>query len=465
MGLHGQRQGFKSDFVEPVFIPSGPVSQAGQIERYILHGGGAHLPRLRLRLLFPLREAVAGKGALIPAIEGETGVAFLRRNVADQAEKIRGVIRGEKSLVQVNDRAGENEGLARSVPLAEDVEDRLRKTSRLSFVVRPDLAGGQTGRSNRLDVPKDCGNVPVQMDVREHGLPAPGGGQLGELVDEHLGELADCLVAHAGQVGRKRQVEDIPRDRPGEVRVQGGPEADHVGQQHLRVLGRLGDVEGVGEAKTEFLEILERLAAAVGAVNEAQPMQVDVARDMGRRDVGGKHLVESELPLDPVGQDQVRPFGPVGDVRVFLVLQGDELPDVVQGEAQAGMEAACLLEAALDELRVHQLADQRGRQEADAGGYDLALDVAADLLRRLEVDAGLAQERVDDPASVPAGDVLFGRPHEERQVGGLPVDHTFVAEAPSISSSALSAAALTGPSELWSRQKTRRWTTRAGMKR
>ncbi|OPY92698.1 MAG: hypothetical protein A4E73_00869 [Syntrophaceae bacterium PtaU1.Bin231] len=209
--------------------------------------------------------------------------------------------------------------------------------------------------------------MPVQVDVREHGLPAPGGGQLGEFVDEHLGELADLLVAHPGQIGRKGQVEDIPGDRTGEVRVQRGPEADHVSEQNLRVFGGFGDVQGVRQVEAELLEILERLAAVVRAVDEPQPMQVDVTRDVGRRNVGGKNLVERELPLDSVGQDQVRPFWAVRDVRILLVLQGDELPDVVEREAQTGMETACFLEAALDELRVHQLADERRCQEADAG--------------------------------------------------------------------------------------------------
>ena len=129
--------------------------------------------------------------------------------------------------------------------------------------------------------------------------------------------------------------------------------------------------------------------------------------------------MEGVFPLDPLDEGQVRPFGGVGDIGVFLVLVEDELPDVVEGKPEAGVEPPRLFQPPFDQFGVHELPDERRRQQADPGGDDLLFHLPADRLGGLLVDPRLADQGLDDAPAVPAGDLLAGGPDKERDIGGF----------------------------------------------
>ena len=205
------------------------------------------------------------------------------------------------------------------------------------------------------------------MDVREHRLPPAQRGELREFIDQHLGELLDLPLSHSGQVGRKGEIDRVPADHAREVPLERRPEADHVGQQDLGVAGRAGDRHGMGQLEAEPLEVLERLEGAVGPVDVAQAVEVQIAIDMGVADIPGEDVVESVFPLDPLDKGQTRPFGGVRNVGILLVPVENKLTDIIERKAEARMKPAGLFQPPLDQLGVHELADQRRRQQADPG--------------------------------------------------------------------------------------------------
>ena len=195
-----------------------------------------------------------------------------------------------------------------------------------------------------------------------------------------------------------------------------------------------------------------------------------IAGEMGVAHLPGEDVVEGVFPLDPLDEGQAGPLGGVRNIRIFLVLMADELPDVVKGETEAGVEPSRLLQPPFDQFGIHELPDERCRKQADSGGDNLFFDLPADRLGGRLVDHSLADQRLDDPLAVPAGDLLTGGADEKRDVGGFRIGrhrrvHMFVFEAPSTAPRARSAARARRSSWSWFREKTRRWTTRAGMKR
>ncbi len=192
-----------------------------------------------------------------------------------------------------------------------------------------------------------------------------------------------------------------------------------------------------------------------------------IAGKMGVAHLPGEDVVERVFPLDPLDEGQTGPLGGVRNVGIFLVLMADELADVVEGEPEAGVEPLRLFQPPLDQLGIHEFPDERRREQADPGGDDLFFDLPADRLGGLLVDPRLTDQRLDDPPAVPAGDLLAGGADEERDIGGFRIgDHQiFVFGVPSTAPRARSAARARRSSWSWFSEKTRRWTTRAGMKR
>ena len=135
--------------------------------------------------------------------------------------------------------------------------------------------------------------------------------------------------------------------------------------------------------------------------------------------VRGEDAQEGVLLLDALGEGQVRGLRAVGDVGVLLVLGEEELLDVVERHPEAGVHAARPLEAVLEELGVHQFADQRGGEHPDLEGADLLLHLAGDEFGRLALEEGLAHEGVDDALAAPLHHPLGGGAHEERRIGRL----------------------------------------------
>jgi len=168
----------------------------------------------------------------------------------------------------------------------------------------------------------------------------------------------DAGVVDVHQVRREEQVEGVPSDRSGEVTLQGSGELDDLLDQHLRVLGRLGDAQRVGEVETELLDVLDRLPGTVRSVDHAQVVKVNVTAHVGVCQILAEHLEQGELLLDVLSESEIGGLRAVRDVRVLLVGTHDDLPRVVQRNAEAGVLLADLGQSILDKLGVGQLPDQ-----------------------------------------------------------------------------------------------------------
>ncbi|EKD41095.1 MAG: hypothetical protein ACD_74C00038G0001, partial [uncultured bacterium] len=203
------------------------------------------------------------------------------------------------------------------------------------------------------------GHLPVDVDVGKDRLPAPGHGLLGELVDHHLGQLLDPVVIQLFQVRRVEKVDRIPADGPGKMALQGGGEFDHVGEEHLGMLGRLGHGQGVGQIEAEFLDVFQRLPGTIRPIDKTQVVQVQVAAQVGVRHIRGKNMEQGVLLLDPLGQGEVGGLRAVGHIGVFLVVLDQQLVHVIKRHPETGVHAPRLLQPHLQELGVDHFTDQR----------------------------------------------------------------------------------------------------------
>ena len=235
------------------------------------------------------------------------------------------------------------------------------------------------------------------------------------------------MIVQFFQVGGIEEIDRVPADGPGEMALQGGGELDHVGQQHLGVLGRGRHRQGMRQVEAEFLDVLQGLAGTVWPVDEAQVVQVQIAAQVGVGHVRGEDVQQGVFLLDALGQGQVGGLGAMGNVGVFLVVLDQELVHVVERHPEAGMHAPGLFQPHLQELGVDQFADQRSGDGLDRAGLDGFFHVAADFLGGIAVDEGLAQQGVDDALAVPAGDVFLGGADEEGLVGTVVLGYSFQA--------------------------------------
>ena len=314
---------------------------------------------------------------------------------------------------------GKKNGRPAPSPAEVDLEERLDEALRLGQVVRVRLAGvlaAGADRRHRLEVLR---RLPVEVDVREDRLPAARDRLLRVLVDQDLGQLAHLAVGEADEKRREEDVHGVPADGAGEVALQRRRELHHVREQHLGVARRLRDRERVREVQAELLHVLERLPRAVGAVDEAQVVQVQVPARVRVGDLRGEDPQQRVLLLDVLGERQVGRLGAVRDVRVLLVRREQQLLDVVERHAEPGVQPARALEAVLEQLGVDELADQRRGQGAGVEGADLLLDLAADQPGGLLVEERLAHQRLDDALAGEVHHPLRGGAHEQRAVGGL----------------------------------------------
>ncbi|OPZ92421.1 MAG: hypothetical protein BWY73_00817 [candidate division TA06 bacterium ADurb.Bin417] len=403
-------------------VAGGPVSGPRQVDRDILQGAEAHLPgRGRLGEIGRVEHegeaaALRDLGRFAP-VEDEVGVALFGRRPADVGQVLLGARCLEELVGQVAERLREEEGSAQPVSLEIDLEESPGELLGLRLVFGVGLAGILTARADGRRLLEVVGDLPVNVDVAEDGLAAASHRLLAVLVDQHLGQLLDVPVRHPLQVRGEEVVDRVPADGAGEVALEGGRELHHVRQERLAVAGRLGDGEGVGQREAEFFDVLQRLAAAVRPVAHAQVVQVDITGQMGVGHLGREDLQQGVLLLDRLGQREVGRLRVVRYVGILLVGEGNHLAHVVKGHAEPGMAPPLLLEAVLDQLGIHHLADQRRGQRADLGGDDLLLHLEGDDLGDVPGELGLPAEGVDDALPVPGYDIVLAGPHEEGQVG------------------------------------------------
>ena len=92
---------------------------------------------------------------------------------------------------------------------------------------------------------------------------------------------------------------------------------------------------------------------------------MDVSAHVSVGKVLREHLEQGELLLDALREGEVRSLRAVGDVGVLLVRGHDDLPSVVQRDAEAGVLSPDLRETVLDQLGVRELADEWGGYHVD----------------------------------------------------------------------------------------------------
>ncbi len=167
--------------------------------------------------------------------------------------------RPEELLGDVDEGFGKEERPSRTVPLPVDFEEKPGKSLGLMLILAVGLSGILPHRPDGLHVFKVSRDLPIEIQVGEDGLATPSHGLLGELEDHHLGQLLDLLIPHPHQIGGEKEVDRIPANGPGKIALQGCGKFDHVGQQHLRVLGRFGHGDGIGKAQPEPFDIFQGL--------------------------------------------------------------------------------------------------------------------------------------------------------------------------------------------------------------
>ncbi len=312
-------------------------------------------------------------------------------------EKVLVALGLEELFRDVDEGLREEEGTSRAVSFLEDLEELPDEPLRFFLVFTVGLAGKNTARSDGRDVDKVLRYLPVEVDIREDRLAAPGHRLLGELEDEHLGELLHLVVAHTLKVRRKEDVDGIPADGPGEIALQGRGKFHQVGKKHLRVLRRFCHGKRMGQVEAEFLDVFEGLAAAVRPVYESEIMEVDIAVHVRVGHILGKNGEEGILLLYPFGQGEVGRLRSVGYVRVLLVRMKDQVVDVVDRHTESGVHPPRSFQALFDQLCVDELPDQRGRHHLDARLHDQVLHAAADRHGRIPVDHRLPHQGVDYP--------------------------------------------------------------------
>ena len=62
--------------------------------------------------------------------------------------------------------------------------------------------------------------------------------------------------------------------------LQNGAKPDHMGEEYLCMLGRLGNCKRMRKIQTEFFYIFKRLKGTVRPVDVPQRMKVDIAHNV-----------------------------------------------------------------------------------------------------------------------------------------------------------------------------------------
>jgi hypothetical protein len=176
----------------------------------------------------------------------------------------------EEILVDVEQRLGKHEGLARGIAAKVDIEHCLEEGLRFLLVVLVCLAGVHAAGTDRWRVGEVARDVVVEVEVGEHHLAAPSARKLVELEDEHLGELLKLRFGLVHEEGREEHVHRFPPDRARVVRLQSARHLDHMSDEHLGVLCGPAHAGDVGEIEAELLDVLEAMASAVRPDDEPE---------------------------------------------------------------------------------------------------------------------------------------------------------------------------------------------------
>ena len=268
---------------QPAVVAPGLVAKPGQIQGDVLDGDLSSFPwRIFIRTDRLIARRRSGGRA---AVKNEAGVSLFDRYPTEEVEE--GVLpRGmEKPLRQMDQRPRKDERLSGGVPFPEHLEQGNSELPGFRRVISVGPAGLLTAGADGRHVFEGRRHVPVQVNIREHGLSAPCGRELREFIDQHLGKLADLPIRTTGQIGGKRIIDVLPADGSGAVTLQHGAEADQVRQDDLRVAGRPGNGHGMGEVEPVLLDVFRGLAGTVHPVDVAQGMDVDISHDVGLADL------------------------------------------------------------------------------------------------------------------------------------------------------------------------------------
>ncbi len=203
----------------------------------------------------------------------------------------------EEGVGDMQDRPGKDEGPTQGVAPPIDRHQRPGQFPGLGAVIPVGAARGSAARPDGGQRGEALRHLPVEVDVREDRLPPAGGGELGELVDEHLGELLDPRVVHPGEIRGEERLTASQPSTPAKWPWRIAPEADHVGQEHLGVAGGSGHGDRMGQLQSEALQVLQGLAGAVvGAIDEAQAVEMEIAQHVGVPHLPGEDVVEGVNP-------------------------------------------------------------------------------------------------------------------------------------------------------------------------
>ncbi len=418
MGLHGKLHHGAQAVKKGRIIALAAVPEARQIDRHILQRAEAHFPG-RLGILdiacIELEAQAAALGYLcrLAAVENKIGGAFFACHIADMMQEILPAFGAEKLFSNMHQRLGEEKRPARAVAFLVHVKQRPDKPLRLFFILAVGLARKLAARPDGGHIFKMLGHFPVQVDVGKNRLTAPRHGLLREFIDQHLRKLFHLAVAAAFKIGGKKEVHGIPADGAGKMALQRCGKFYHMRQQHFRLPGGLGNGQRIGQAQAETLYIFKGLARAVGPVDEAEVVQVNVAAHVRIAHIGGKHLQQGIFLFNAFGKGQIGGLGAVRNIGVFLIGMQDHLIHIIERHAQAGMFFAGVFKSAFDKLGINQLADKWRGDEFDAGLEDNLLNFKADPLGDISGHISLANHGINDFLPVPARrlslDVLTNR--------------------------------------------------------
>ncbi len=242
-------------------------------------------------------------------------------------------------------------------------------------------------------------------ETAQRGLRRPARLESCELREQAPGDL---LRARASAERRQAQVERAPaalgqrgqRPQPGSE-----PGARHGRDERQRIVedqraaaglqfgADLGQqLEGRLAARRAGQQELERQRARQRAVEGAQVLEMELARGVAL----GAGLAEQVL--ERVAFEQARAQRILELARCRL----EQRAQVVARQRQRARTAQRGREAELDQLVVHQLADQAGRDALQAAVEDALLDVRGDQFGARTRQVGLVHQRRHDAALAPA---------------------------------------------------------------
>ena len=426
MGLGGDLHEAVHLVEEDFPVASGPVGVPGKVEGHVLEGAEAELPGgggVEEVCLVKLEAQAAALGELhhVPPVEDEIGIPLLGGEFAGEGEHLLPPLLPEEVLRDVEQGLGEEKGLPPAVPFEVDREEGPEEGLRLGGVLAVGPPRLHPSGADGRHVPEMSGHLVVEVDVREGHLPSPAAGELVELEDEHLGELADPFLRKPREVGGEKGVDGVPADGPGEVVLQDGGHLEEMGQEHVGVPGGGGDARDGGQIQAVLRHVGHALSGAVGAVDHAEIVEMDVPREVGVRRLLREDLRQGVLLQGHLGDGEVDGLGVMGGVAVLPVGVEHHGLEVMKGDADAAVVLELGVEPPLKELHVHEVPDYPRGDPVPPPPEEIRLHIGGDLAGEPGLHSRLLHQGVPDPPGMPGVGLLMGQGiHHEGKIRGLP---------------------------------------------